>query len=158
MAYILYTSGSTGKPKGVAISHRSSLTFVRWAHQTLELTGIGHLLSHAPLHFDLSTLDLFGSAAAGATVALVPPEAALFPTRLAEWILTKGITVWYSVPSALTMIVRYADLEGGPLSRLRLILFAGEVFPNRSARADAPRSQGALLQPLWADGNERLHL
>ena len=72
LAYILYTSGSTGKPKGVAISHRSSLTFVRWAHQTLELTESDVFSSHAPLHFDLSTLDLFGSAAAGATVELVP--------------------------------------------------------------------------------------
>ena len=90
LAYILYTSGSTGKPKGVAISHRSSLTFVRWAHQTLELTESDVFSSHAPLHFDLSTLDLFGSAAAGATVELVPGEAALFPTRLAEWIHERG--------------------------------------------------------------------
>jgi L-proline---[L-prolyl-carrier protein] ligase len=149
LAYILYTSGSTGKPKGVAISHRSSLTFVRWAHETLELTHSDVFSSHAPLHFDLSTLDLFGSAAAGTTVALVPAEAALFPTRLAEWILTKGITVWYSVPSALTMIVRYADLESGPLSRLRLILFAGEVFPIRYLRELMPLAPEARFFNLY---------
>jgi len=149
LAYILYTSGSTGKPKGVAISHRSSLTFVRWAHQRLELADSDVFSSHAPLHFDLSTLDLFGSAAAGATVALVPAEAALFPTRLAEWIHEKGITVWYSVPSALTMIVRYADLEHGPLSRLRLILFAGEVFPIRYLRELMPRAPRARFLNLY---------
>jgi amino acid adenylation domain-containing protein len=134
LAYILYTSGSTGKPKGVAISHRSSLTFVRWAQETLALSEADVFSSHAPLHFDLSTLDLFGSAAAGGTVALVPAEAAMFPSRLVEWIESKGITVWYSVPSALTMMVRYSDLEPGPISRLRLILFAGEVFPIRYLR------------------------
>ncbi len=149
LAYILYTSGSTGKPKGVAISHRSSLTFVRWAHQRLELTDSDVFSSHAPLHFDLSILDLFGSAAAGATVALVPAEAALFPTRLAEWIHEKGITVWYSVPSALTMIVRYADLEHGPLSRLRLILFAGEVFPIRYLRELMPLAPKARFFNLY---------
>jgi L-proline---[L-prolyl-carrier protein] ligase len=149
LAYILYTSGSTGKPKGVAISHRSSLTFVRWAHQTLELTEADVFSSHAPLHFDLSTLDFFGSAAAGATVALVPPEAAMFPTRLVEWIVAKGITVWYSVPSALTMIVRYADLEPGSLSRLRLILFAGEVFPIRYLRELMPLAPKARFFNLY---------
>jgi amino acid adenylation domain-containing protein len=149
LAYILYTSGSTGKPKGVAISHRSSLTFVRWAHQTLELRESDVFSSHAPLHFDLSTLDFFGSAAAGATVALVPAEAMMFPPRLVEWIVTEGITVWYSVPSALTMIVRYADLKPESLSRMRLILFAGEVFPIRYLRELMPLAPQARFFNLY---------
>jgi L-proline---[L-prolyl-carrier protein] ligase len=129
LAYILYTSGSTGKPKGVAISHRNSLTFVRWAERALGLRQTDVLSSHAPLHFDLSTLDLFGAARVGATVCLVPPDAAMFPVRLVEWIRERAITVWYSVPSALTMMVRYAELGSNPLDSLRLVIFAGEVFP-----------------------------
>ena len=31
----------------------------------------------------------------------VPRLAALFPIKLVEWIRSHGITVWYSVPSAL---------------------------------------------------------
>jgi L-proline---[L-prolyl-carrier protein] ligase len=129
LAYILYTSGSTGEPKGVSISHRNSLTFVRWAAKTMELRDADVLSSHAPLHFDLSTFDLFAAASAGATTCLVPPDAAMFPPRLAEWIREREISVWYSVPSALAMLTTYADLEADPLESLRLILFAGEVFP-----------------------------
>lgn len=131
LAYILYTSGSTGRPKGVAISHRSSLTFVRWAHATLGLRGDDVFSNHAPFHFDLSTFDLFASAMAGATVCLVPHNVSLFPGQLAEWIRTSGITVWYSVPSALTLLVRYGELDLRRFERLRLVLFAGEVFPPR---------------------------
>jgi amino acid adenylation domain-containing protein len=134
LAYLLYTSGSTGRPKGVAISHRNSLTFVRWAQQTFHLERGDVLSSHAPFHFDLSILDLFGAAAAGATVSLVPPAAAMFPIRLAEWIRSRAITVWYSVPSALSMLVRFGELATHPLETLRLVLFAGETFPVRYLR------------------------
>lgn len=129
LAYILYTSGSTGRPKGVAISHRASLTFVLWAYRTFGLSDRDVLSNHAPFHFDLSTFDLFGAAAGGATVALVPPSAARFPVRLVDWIRSQALTVWYSVPSALAMIVRYGDLSERPMDSLRMVLFAGETFP-----------------------------
>jgi amino acid adenylation domain-containing protein len=131
LAYILYTSGSTGSPKGVAISHRNTLTFVRWAYEHLQMRSDDVFSNHAPLHFDLSTLDLFGAAAVGGKVCIVPSDAAMFPVRLAEWIRDHRITVWYSVPSALTMLVRYGELDRRPLDSVRLLLFAGEVFPVR---------------------------
>jgi non-ribosomal peptide synthetase component F len=93
LAYVLYTSGSTGMPKGVAISHRTSLTFIRWAYKTMRFRSEDVFSSHAPFHFDLSTLDLYGAAAAGAAVSIVPRSAALFPVKLAEWIRTEEISV-----------------------------------------------------------------
>jgi amino acid adenylation domain-containing protein len=133
-AYILYTSGSTGTPKGVMISHRNSLTFVNWAAECAALTADDRVSSHAPLHFDLSIFDIFSSCKAGATIILVPEGSATFPVQLAKLIERERITIWYSVPSVLTLLVLYGQLAAHDLSRLRAIIFAGEVFPVKYLR------------------------
>ena len=129
LAYILYTSGSTGQPKGVMISQRAALAFVDWAVDYVGLQPGDRLASHAPFHFDLSIFDLFATIKASATVVLVPPELAIFPRNLADWIEQQALTVWYSVPSALTRLVLQGGLERHAFTHLRQILFAGEVFP-----------------------------
>jgi amino acid adenylation domain-containing protein len=134
LAYILYTSGSTGEPKGVMLSHRNALTFVNWARERFAVTAADRLSSHAPLHFDLSIFDLFAAAAAGATLVLVPTETTLFPLPQAQLMAEARITVWYSVPSALILMLTHLDLRELALDQLRLILFAGEVFPVKYLR------------------------
>ena len=129
LAYILYTSGSTGTPKGVMISHRNSLSFVAWAADYAGLTECDRVCSQAPLHFDLSVFDIFAACQAGACMVVLPVRMSMFPVRLAEWIQQERISVWYSVPSVLTMLVSYGNLAGFDLSRLRAVIFAGEVFP-----------------------------
>lgn len=134
LAYIIYTSGSTGTPKGVMISHRASLTFVNWAHDTFNFQSTDRVSNHAPLHFDLSILDIFSTIKAGATIILVPPSLSVFPRNLADFIAREQITIWYSVPSALTRLVLYGQLERHDYPHLRTVLFAGEVFPIKYLR------------------------
>jgi L-proline---[L-prolyl-carrier protein] ligase len=129
LAYILYTSGSTGTPKGVMISHRNALAFVEWAAGAFGLRAADRLASHAPFHFDLSVFDLYAAFMVGARVALIDEIGARAPHRLVSWVEQEGITVWYSVPSALILMMREGGLARGRCTALRRVLFAGEEFP-----------------------------
>jgi amino acid adenylation domain-containing protein len=131
VAYVLYTSGSTGRPKGVTLSHLNAMTFVDWAVGEFAVTSADRLSSHAPLHFDLSVFDLFAASKAGASVALVPAELVPFPVEVAAFMEQRQISVWYSVPSALSMLVLHGNLGARRLPHLQTVLFAGEVFPTK---------------------------
>ncbi|PYS38253.1 MAG: D-alanine--poly(phosphoribitol) ligase, partial [Acidobacteria bacterium] len=135
LAYILYTSGSTGKPKGVMLSHRNGTSFVNWCIDTFQPRRSDRFSSHAPLHFDLSILDIYTAFASGGTLVLVSEETGKDPARLADLISKSRISVWYSAPSILTLLVQYGDLQKYDYSSLRMLLFAGEVFPVKHLRA-----------------------
>ena len=134
LAYILYTSGSTGTPKGVMITHLNVLTFIRWVADTFQPGPEDTISNHAPLHFDLSTLDIFTAMMVGAAVYPVPETLSLFPVRLAQWIDGSGITIWYSVPSILSMMALNGMLDTLKFEKLRIVFFAGEVFPVKYLR------------------------
>ena len=135
LAYILYTSGSTGKPKGVMLSHQNALSFIDWCSEVFEPSEIDRFSSHAPFHFDLSILDIYVSIKHGATLVLVEEEIGKDPIRLASLISDKRISVWYSTPSILSFLAQYGKLERYGFPDLRLVLFAGEVFPIKHLRA-----------------------
>ncbi len=134
LAYILWTSGSTGTPKGVMLTHRNACVFVDWAAAEFSLGPDDVLASHAPLHFDLSVLDVFAAAAVGGCVTLVPESLQGIGAALVRFAVRQRVSVWYSVPSALR---RMAEADRGLLvtSRLRVVAFAGEVYPTSPLRA-----------------------
>ena len=135
LAYFLYTSGSTGRPKGVMLSHRNARSFVDWCSEVFTPREDDVFSSHAPLHFDLSILDVFTSLKHGATLVLIGEQLGKDPLRLAPLIAEKRISVWYSTPSILNLLAQYGKLDRHDYGALRTVLFAGEVFPIPQFRA-----------------------
>jgi L-proline---[L-prolyl-carrier protein] ligase len=133
-AYILYTSGSTGEPKGVVHTHASAMAFVEWAARTFGISPADRLANHAPFHFDLSTFDLFATAFAGAAMYPVPARLLPFPAAVARSWAEQRLTVWYATPSSLVLMLTRGSLATLDLSALRVLLFAGEVFPAKYLR------------------------
>lgn len=134
LAYILYTSGSTGRPKGVCISHRNALAFIDWAVETVNAKPSDRFANHAPFHFDLSVLDLYAAFCAGGTVHLILEGGNYSPQSLVELIDREQITVWYSVPSALILMMDHGGLLDRTAPSLHTVLFAGEPFPLKHLR------------------------
>jgi amino acid adenylation domain-containing protein len=128
-AFILFTSGSTGRPKGVELSHRAVGAFVRWTAQEFQISSGDRIACPSPLGFDLSTFDIFNMALCGATVVLVPDNIVWMPRFLAQFLRESRISCWYSVPSILVGMLQEGRMAAHSYPDLRLILFAGEVFP-----------------------------
>lgn len=142
LAYILYTSGSTGRPKGVIHTHASALSFIDWCSEVFNPTEQDRFSSHAPFHFDLSILDIYVPIKHGATLVLIGDDVGKQPVSLAPLIAARRISVWYSTPSILRLLAEYGKLEQYDWSALRLVLFAGEVFPVKHLRA---------IKRVWAN-------
>ncbi|MEE8056554.1 MAG: amino acid adenylation domain-containing protein [Pseudomonadales bacterium] len=127
LAYILYTSGSTGTPKGVCISHKNSRAFIDWAMSEIQPNAQDHFSSHAPFHFDLSVFDIYVCMSAGASLHIVSESISYVTKRLVEFVAQHQISIWYSVPTAIIQMMDFDFDESR--HDLRIIIFAGEVFP-----------------------------
>jgi amino acid adenylation domain-containing protein len=128
-AHILFTSGSTGTPKGVVITHANVMSFVQWATRYFQMAASDRVSGHPPLHFDLSTFDIYGTLSVGAQLHMVPPSGNLLPKQLAEFIRVSELTQWFSVPAALTYMAKFGVVRDGDFPALRRLLWCGEVLP-----------------------------
>ncbi len=129
IAYALFTSGSTGTPKGVMISHGMIIDYIAWCVDTFSIQKEDRVANHAPLYFDNSTFDIYTAMSSGAELHLVHDELNQIITALIPWLQKNRISVFFCVPSVLSLLLRSRRIKSGTFPDLRHIIAAGEVLP-----------------------------
>jgi amino acid adenylation domain-containing protein len=127
-AYVIFTSGSTGEPKGIVHSHASAMAYVDRAIDFHRLTSLDRLAGIPPLHFDMSTLELYGTPWVGATAITIGEAEQRFPVNLARRLESERVTHLYAVPFLLRQLQQRGAIEQRDLTALKHIGYAGEPF------------------------------
>jgi amino acid adenylation domain-containing protein len=123
LAYVMYTSGSTGHPKGVCIQHRGVVRLVTNTNYA-EFGPEEVFLQFAPLSFDASTFEIWGSLLNGAKLTVMPPGLASL-SELGEVIKRSRVTtIWLTAGLFHRMVeARLESLRG-----VRQLMAGGDVL------------------------------
>jgi amino acid adenylation domain-containing protein len=111
------------------ITHANVVAFVEWAVRYFGTRPSDRISGHPPLHFDLSTFDIFATLAASAELHLVPGNLSVNPRALAAMIRDHKLTQWFSVPSVLTYLAKFDVIAQDDFPALERLLWCGEVLP-----------------------------
>lgn len=128
---IINTSGSTGVPKGVILNHKSFFDFLSWSTETFELNENTVIGSLSPSVFDIFVYELWLMAVKGASIVILDSGLAMFPARLLENMKSERVNFIFWVPSIMVNIANMDLLSQIGLPDLKLVWFAGEVFPTK---------------------------
>ena len=123
LAYVMYTSGSTGIPKGVSVPHRAVIRLVKNTDY-IRFGPYEVFLQLAPVSFDASTLELWGSLLNGARLVIMPPQTPSLD-ELGTAIRHYGVTTLWLTAGLFHLMVdeRLEDLTG-----VRQLLAGGDVL------------------------------
>jgi amino acid adenylation domain-containing protein len=123
LAYVIYTSGSTGKPKGVAVTRQNVMRLVNGS-RFVDWDARDVFLQLAPVSFDASTFEIWGSLLNGARLALFPAHTPSLE-ELGRFIGEQGVTVAWLTAGLFHQMVE-ANLKG--LRGVRQLLAGGEAL------------------------------
>ncbi|MFJ4124621.1 AMP-binding protein [[Kitasatospora] papulosa] len=146
IAYVLFTSGSTGRPKGVPVTHANTAHYFSLLDERYDFGPEDVFSQTFDLNFDCAMFDLFCAWGAGATVVPVPAREY---ARLPRFVAEQGVSVWFSTPSAISLVRRTGGLAPGALSPLRRSFFAGEALSCRDAEDWAAAAPGTVLENIY---------
>jgi amino acid adenylation domain-containing protein len=124
-AYVIYTSGSTGVPKGVIVSHRSACNMLLSARADHGLSEHDRVLQLAPLSFDPSVWQIFGTLALGACIVLPTSADNRDATSIARDIVAHRVTVLIAVPALLALLFDLPELRS---TSLRAVVSGGSAL------------------------------
>ena len=128
---LINTSGSTGTPKGVVLNHRSFFDFMAVSNERFGFDGSEIMGSLSPVVFDIYDFELCMLMVNGSQLVLLDAMLAAFPARLLEKMAETNVNFIFWVPSIMVNIANMGLLDKIALSALKLVWFAGEVFPTK---------------------------
>ncbi len=128
---LINTSGSTGTPKGVVLNHRSFFDFMAVSNERFKFDGSEIIGSLSPVVFDIYDFELCMLMINGSRLVLLDAMLAAFPARLLEKMADNHVNFIFWVPSIMVNIANMELLDKIPLPDLKLVWFAGEVFPTK---------------------------
>ncbi len=128
---LINTSGSTGTPKAVILNHRSFFDFISVSNERFCFDGTEVMGSLSPIVFDIFDFELCMMMINGSQIVLLDAMLASFPARLLETLKLYQVSFIFWVPSIMVNIANLQLLDRIPLPDLKMIWFAGEVFPTK---------------------------
>jgi len=123
LAYVIYTSGSTGQPKGVCVNHRAIARLVK-SNWYASLTEQETILQLAPISFDASTFEIWGSLLNGGTLAIYSGQSVTVH-ELGEAIERHQVTTLWLTAGLFHLIV---DEGAQQLKAIKQLLAGGDVL------------------------------
>ncbi|WP_218653140.1 amino acid adenylation domain-containing protein [Nostoc sp. TCL26-01] len=123
LAYVMYTSGSTGQPKGVCVVHRGVVRLVKETNYA-SFTASEVFLQLAPISFDATTFEIWGSLLNGGLLVIFPTNTPSLD-ELAQVIHQYQVTTLWLTAGLFHLIV---DEKIEALKPLRQLLAGGDVL------------------------------
>lgn len=128
---IINTSGSTGIPKGVVLNHKSFIDFMAQTFDEYKFSDEDVIGSLSPVVFDIWSYEICLLMGRGAAIVIIPDIYSAFPVKILQLMQQHNVSYIFWVPTIMVNIANMGLLNEISLPALRLVWFAGEIFPTK---------------------------